>query len=64
MPEGTTWNRPTGGFYLWVKLPKGVDADALVYECIERGVVYVPGTAFYTDGSGHSELRMTSVCPL
>jgi 2-aminoadipate transaminase len=63
MPEGTTWNRPTGGFYLWVKLPKGVDAEALVYECIERGVVYVPGTAFYTDGSGHSELRMSFCLP-
>jgi 2-aminoadipate transaminase len=63
MPEGTTWNRPTGGFYLWMKLPKGIDAEALVYECIERGVVYVPGTAFYTDGSGHSELRMSFCLP-
>jgi 2-aminoadipate transaminase len=63
MPEGTTWNRPTGGFYLWMKLPKGIDAEALVYECIERGVVYVPGTAFYTDGCGHSELRMSFCLP-
>jgi 2-aminoadipate transaminase len=63
MPAGTTWNRPTGGFYLWVKLPEGIDTEALVYECIERGVVYVPGTAFYTDGSGHSELRMSFCLP-
>jgi len=63
MPAGTTWNRPTGGFYLWVKVPAGIDTEALVYECIERGVVYVPGTAFYTDGSGHSELRMSFCLP-
>jgi DNA-binding transcriptional MocR family regulator len=63
MPAGTTWNRPTGGFYLWVKLPEGIDTEALVYECIERGVVYVPGTAFYTDGSGHGELRMSFCLP-
>lgn len=48
---------------VWVKLPKRIDAEALVYECIERGVVYAPGTAFYTDGSGHSELRMSFCLP-
>jgi 2-aminoadipate transaminase len=63
MPAGTTWNRPTGGFYLWVSLPAGIDTEALVYKCIERGVVYVPGTAFYTDGRGHSELRMSFCLP-
>jgi DNA-binding transcriptional MocR family regulator len=63
MPAGTAWNRPTGGFYLWVKVTAGIDTEALVYDCIERGVVYVPGTAFYTDGSGHSELRMSFCLP-
>ncbi|QHK22332.1 aminotransferase class I/II-fold pyridoxal phosphate-dependent enzyme [Pseudarthrobacter psychrotolerans] len=63
MPAGTTWNRPTGGFYLWVTVPERIDTEALVSECIERGVVYVPGTAFYTDGSGHSELRMSFCLP-
>ncbi|WP_336714131.1 aminotransferase-like domain-containing protein [Arthrobacter sp. USHLN218] len=63
MPDGTSWNRPTGGFYLWVTLPDGIDAEALVYECIERGVVYVPGTAFYTDGRGRNELRLSFCLP-
>ncbi len=26
MPAGTTWTRPTGGFYSWVTLPEGLDA--------------------------------------
>lgn len=63
MPEGTSWNRPTGGFYLWVKVPEGIDTEALVYECIERGVVYVPGTAFYTNGKGRNELRLSFCLP-
>jgi 2-aminoadipate transaminase len=63
MPAGTTWNRPTGGFYLWVTVPEGIDTDALVYQCIERGVVYVPGTAFYTNGKGHNELRLSFCLP-
>ena len=63
MPEGTSWNRPTGGFYLWVTLPKGIDAGSLVFECIERGVVYVPGTAFYTDGRGSNEVRLSFCLP-
>ncbi|MCX2746859.1 PLP-dependent aminotransferase family protein [Arthrobacter sp. MI7-26] len=63
MPAGTTWTRPEGGFYLWVTVPEGIDTDALVYECIERGVVYVPGTAFFTDGSGHDKLRFSFCLP-
>ncbi|WP_427019262.1 PLP-dependent aminotransferase family protein (plasmid) [Pseudarthrobacter sp. P1] len=63
MPNGTTWNRPTGGFYLWVTVPEGIDTEALVHECIERGVVYVPGTAFYTNGKGHNELRLSFCLP-
>lgn len=63
MPEGTSWNRPTGGFYVWVTVPEGIDTEALVYKCIDRGVVYVPGTAFYTDGRGHNELRLSFCLP-
>jgi 2-aminoadipate transaminase len=63
MPAGTSWNQPTGGFYLWVKVPDGIDTEELVYEAIERGIVYVPGTAFYTNGAGHSELRLSFCNP-
>ncbi|MDE8585968.1 aminotransferase-like domain-containing protein [Arthrobacter sp. NQ4] len=63
MPEGTRWNLPTGGFYLWVTVPDGIDTEALVHECIDRGVVYVPGTAFYTNGRGHNELRLSFCLP-
>jgi DNA-binding transcriptional MocR family regulator len=63
MPAGTTWNRPAGGFYLWVTVPQGIDTHELVHEAIERGVAFVPGTAFYTNGAGRSELRLSFCLP-
>lgn len=63
MPPGTTWNQPTGGFYLWVSVPAGIDTEKLVYEAIDRGIVYIPGTAFFTNGAGRSELRLSFCLP-
>ena len=58
-PDGTTWTRPQGGLFLWVRLPEGVDCEDLVKEAIEQKVAFVPGTAFYADGRGHDSLRLT-----
>jgi 2-aminoadipate transaminase len=47
---GATWTRPHGGLYVWVTLPKTIDAgreSALFRQCIERGVIYVPGEYSY-----------------
>ena len=63
-PDGTTWTRPQGGLFLWVSLPEGVDCEELIKEAIEQKVAFVPGTAFYADGSGHDSLRLTfATCP-
>jgi 2-aminoadipate transaminase len=63
-PDGTTWTRPQGGLFLWVRLPEGVDCEELLEEAIEQKVAFVPGTAFYADGSGHDSLRLTfATCP-
>lgn len=63
-PDGTTWTRPQGGLFLWVSLPGGVDCEELIKEAIEQKVAFVPGTAFYADGSGHDSLRLTfATCP-
>ncbi len=63
-PDGTTWTRPQGGLFLWVRLPEGVDCEDLFKEAVEQKVAFVPGTAFYADGSGHDSLRLTfATCP-
>jgi 2-aminoadipate transaminase len=62
-PPGTTWTTPSGGFYVWVTLPEGLDAQALLPQAVERRVAYVPGTAFYPDGSGKDKLRLAFCYP-
>ncbi len=59
LPPGTRWTTPQGGFFVWVTLPEGIDADALLDDAIDEGVVYVPGTAFYADGGGAQQLRLS-----
>ena len=59
MPEGATWTHPKGGFFIWVTLPDGVDAADLVTTARENLVDYIPGPAFYSDGSGRQSLRLS-----
>jgi 2-aminoadipate transaminase len=57
-PPGATWTHPAGGFYVWVTLPENVDTSAMLPAAVERLVAYVPGAAFYADGSGRNRMRL------
>ncbi|MGH2684712.1 MAG: PLP-dependent aminotransferase family protein [Actinomycetota bacterium] len=61
-PGGATWTHPRGGFYVWARVP-GADLRALLPEAVDRRVAYVPGTAFYPDGSGTDRLRIAYCYP-
>ena len=63
MPEGTTWTRPEGGFYVWVTLPEGFDTAAMLPRAVTNRVAYVPGTAFYHDGFGTRQMRLSFCYP-
>jgi 2-aminoadipate transaminase len=58
MPPGCHWTRPGGGFYVWLQLPGGVNAKAMLPRAISSRVAYVPGTGFYADGSGGQYARL------
>jgi DNA-binding transcriptional MocR family regulator len=45
-PRGTRVTRPTGGFILWVELPRGCDSIALFEQLLERGISIAPGPMF------------------
>jgi DNA-binding transcriptional MocR family regulator len=51
LPEGATWSRPEGGYFLWLELP-GVDTSALAERAAAAGVAFVRGTDFFPPGSG------------
>jgi len=57
-PVGSSWTRPAGGFYVWVTLPEGADAKAMLPRAIQGRVAYVPGIGFYSDGQGRRNLRL------
>lgn len=57
------WPTPRGGFFLWATLPADIDADAMIEQALERGVVYVPGSAFFVDEGGRSTMRLSFSAP-
>ncbi len=63
MPAGTSWTHPSGGFFVWVTLPEGLDAQAMLPRAVTARVAYVPGTAFYADGFGSRNMRLSYCFP-
>ncbi|WP_182112547.1 MULTISPECIES: PLP-dependent aminotransferase family protein [unclassified Actinotalea] len=62
IPEAS-WTVPDGGFYTWVKLPEGLDAQAMLPRAVTALVAYVSGTAFYADGQGSDHMRLSFCYP-
>jgi 2-aminoadipate transaminase len=59
MPAGASWTRPAGGLFVWLRLPEGMDAEALLEAAVAEGVAYVAGAPFHVDDSGANTLRLT-----
>ncbi|MEP3675006.1 PLP-dependent aminotransferase family protein [Sulfitobacter sp.] len=60
MPAGVTWTRPEGGMFIWLELPKSLDAAALLASSLRsERVAFVPGHAFFADGSGSNTMRLS-----
>ena len=55
------WNTPVGGMFLWVRLPEGLNAVALLPKAVDKGVAFVPGAAFYADQGDPRTLRLSFV---
>jgi 2-aminoadipate transaminase len=58
-----TWPAPRGGFFLWATLPNGQTDAALLERALEARLVFVIGSAFYVDGSGHDKIRLSFSAP-
>ena len=63
MPDGTSWTKPQGGMFVWITLPKGMDGAKLLARSLETAkVAFVPGQAFFADGSGANTFRVSFSC--
>jgi 2-aminoadipate transaminase len=58
-PNEVTWNRPGGGFFIFVHLPVDMDAADLFRQAVDKNVAFVTGQPFFVDGSGHNSLRLS-----
>jgi 2-aminoadipate transaminase len=57
-PEGARWNVPAGGYFLWLELPRGIDAESLLDRATEAGVTFVKGADFYSGTGGEGAARL------
>jgi DNA-binding transcriptional MocR family regulator len=50
--DEASWNRPEGGYFVWLELPAGTSAADLRARAEEAGVTFVKGSDFYPGGRG------------
>lgn len=55
------FNVPAGGMFLWLRMPAGIDATALLAQAVERHVAFVPGAPFYAGEADPRTLRLSFV---
>jgi 2-aminoadipate transaminase len=58
-PPEVSWNRPRGGFFIFVHLPSHLDAGHLFQRAVEHKVAFITGQPFYSDGSGRNTFRLS-----
>src|SRR5512136_3208849 len=52
LPAGVSFEPPQGGLFLWLRLPEGLSAEALLPLACEEGVAFSPGSTFFPDAAG------------
>ena len=58
-PAGLAWEAPKGGMFLWLALPEGLDAEALVRCASAKGVTFDPGASFYAADAPRNRIRLS-----
>ena len=53
----TPWHEPTGGMFLWMKLPAGLDSADVARRALAENVVLAPGNVFSPSQSANSYMR-------
>lgn len=64
MPMGISWSKPQGGMFVWLNLPEGMDAAALLEAALaEEKVAFVPGAPFFAVDPDAATLRLSYSLP-
>ena len=62
-PEGTRVTRPSGGYVLWVELPKGVDSLWLHEKALKEKISIAPGPIFSAQKKYRNFIRLNCAYP-
>lgn len=57
-PLGLDFERPQGGYFIWVTLPAPLKADELLPRALEKGVRFQPGNLFSPNGTQPDKVRL------
>ncbi|GGZ25493.1 aminotransferase class I/II-fold pyridoxal phosphate-dependent enzyme [Streptomyces poonensis] len=57
--RGVSWNRPSGGFFLSVRVPFTVDNALLLRSAQEFGVIWTPMSYFHPESGGERTIRLS-----
>ena len=64
-PTTVRYNRPQGGYFIFVSLPPGCKAEDLLRAAMSENVVFVCGAPFFPNGGGGETFRLSfSQAPL
>ena len=55
---GCSWLEPSGGFFVWLRLPSGFDSEAMQERAEERGVTYLAGHHCFADQVDRQHIRL------
>ncbi|KAJ8672892.1 hypothetical protein QAD02_004153 [Eretmocerus hayati] len=60
LPSNCSYRRPAGGYFVWIELPEGCDADPFLKWCQERHkVLAIPGSRFSIEGKSRNYIRVS-----
>ena len=59
LPEDVCILRPEGGFFVWLDLPDGMDAVALMPDAADHGILYLPGSWAFPDRRASPGIRLS-----
>ena len=57
-PNGVKCVKPEGGLFIWLELPKEMDALAMLQDAVKNNVAYVAGTFFHCSGGHENTMRL------
>jgi 2-aminoadipate transaminase len=53
-----TWEKPTGGMFVWLTAKNDIDTDRLLAAALDGGVAFTPSSVFDPAGTNRESIRM------